>query len=617
MLEQNKKVRSKVPQPFEQLIASKLNQIDQVMAPGCTSITWVSPNVEDYINQVVKNLDAFDLLVTQANDLVSYRIEAVLKEMANIVLCEMNDEEPIHADEFAKRVEDLCASGAAELHLKSQNVEDATQELVAMLYPNELANFDDDEESHHEDEEAIDEKPGSKFDINSRHSVSKQPLTQAQLLRKRRKEQRHTMDEHARELLSFFNHKNLDAIVKLIKSTLEKIRKRINASQTVSYLNANEKTRREKAVFRCYAVLAIPNVTMQPTLDEVQQTLNKCVQTIVGVSKHIPLWSKERRGAVKPPQPEKAKKVNLLTIRSEHENSAMDEENLNLNESRSVRQEERPTSPTTTIQAPKNYFKSVSENKEIAKLVSLIMTCISLTKKDVLGALDRFKTYQYIWQKDRDEDLREFLTNDIRVSEFEIKIRSFSNLIDEINLYPELITVGAIALATEKLKMGFGLEIQLWKQYYGMACNQKYKKDMMQLLQFIDESEKKLQREIKDLDDIRLTMAALKEIRENEIRIDMTIIPVEESYAMLVKHEIDVSREDVERCDTLRYSWQKLLQLANTISSRLLELQMPFREKLAENLNEFRKETGDFYDNYRKVTLFYYFIIRFVLKWVY
>ena len=38
---------------------------------------------------------------------------------------------------------------------------------------------------------------------------------------------------------------------------------------------------------------------------------------------------------------------------------------------------------------------------------------------------------------------------------------------------------------------------------------------------------KRLMRPIKDLDDIRMAMAALKEIRENEIRIDMTIGPIE------------------------------------------------------------------------------------------
>ena len=38
-------------------------------------------------------------------------------------------------------------------------------------------------------------------------------------------------------------------------------------------------------VFKCDAVLAIPNIVMQPTLDEVQQAVNRMAQLIIGVSK--------------------------------------------------------------------------------------------------------------------------------------------------------------------------------------------------------------------------------------------------------------------------------------------------------------------------------------------
>ncbi len=53
---------------------------------------------------------------------------------------------------------------------------------------------------------------------------------------------------------------------------------------------------------------------------------------------------------------------------------------------------------------------------------------------------------------------------------------------------------------------------------------------MEAIFEFIDDLSKRLSRPIKDLDDIRYAMAALKEIRENEIRIDMQIGPIEVNY---------------------------------------------------------------------------------------
>ena len=50
---------------------------------------------------------------------------------------------------------------------------------------------------------------------------------------------------------------------------------------------------------------------------------------------------------------------------------------------------------------------------------------------------------------------------------------------------------------------------------------------MEEIFTFIEEITKRLSRPIKDLDDIRHAMAALKEIRDREIMIDMSIAPIE------------------------------------------------------------------------------------------
>ena len=71
------------------------------------------------------------------------------------------------------------------------------------------------------------------------------------------------------------------------------------------------------------------------------------------------------------------------------------------------------------------------------------------------------------------------------------------------------------------------METKAWRLHYGKACNKKYSTEMEEIFTFIDDLTKRLSRPIKDLDDIRFAMAALKDIRENEIRIDMSITPIE------------------------------------------------------------------------------------------
>jgi dynein heavy chain len=78
-----------------------------------------------------------------------------------------------------------------------------------------------------------------------------------------------------------------------------------------------------------------------------------------------------------------------------------------------------------------------------------------------------------------------------------------------------------------RLKTGLCAETKAWRVAYGKACNKKYGSTMKEVLEFMDDVSKRLQRPIKDLDDIRFAMAALKNLREEEIRIDMNLIPIE------------------------------------------------------------------------------------------
>ena len=67
---------------------------------------------------------------------------------------------------------------------------------------------------------------------------------------------------------------------------------------------------------------------------------------------------------------------------------------------------------------------------------------------------------------------------------------------------------------------------------------------------------------VQDLEDVRSTMAALDEVRAAEIEMDMELGPIEECYAFLQRCGVAVPREEMERVDSLRYTFKNLLQQA-------------------------------------------------------
>lgn len=55
----------------------------------------------------------------------------------------------------------------------------------------------------------------------------------------------------------------------------------------------------------------------------------------------------------------------------------------------------------------------------------------------------------------------------------------------------------------------------------------KYKREMDYVFAVISEMDRKLEKPVRDLDDVRLIMDTLKKIRDQEVDIDLKIDPIE------------------------------------------------------------------------------------------
>ena len=70
---------------------------------------------------------------------------------------------------------------------------------------------------------------------------------------------------------------------------------------------------------------------------------------------------------------------------------------------------------------------------------------------------------------------------------------------------------------------------------------------------------------------------------------------------MLNKYELLVAKEEMEKVDTLRYTWEKLLVRANEVQNELVALQPKFRGELISTVEIFVEDCDQFYLDYDKV----------------
>lgn len=72
---------------------------------------------------------------------------------------------------------------------------------------------------------------------------------------------------------------------------------------------------------------------------------------------------------------------------------------------------------------------------------------------------------------------------------------------------------------------------------------------------------------------------------------------------MLNKYGLLVAKEEMDKVDTLRYTWEKLLARASDLQNELVTLQPSFRKELIGVVEVFLQDCQQFYLDYDLVRL--------------
>ncbi|XP_071944819.1 dynein axonemal heavy chain 8-like [Antedon mediterranea] len=572
--EENDSLRAKIPTIFQAVMAPHLKKVDLIMQPGLAVLTWTSLNIETYFHSIRKALKDLALLVKEVNDIREARIDSLLDEMGSMILCDLPSDKPWTVEEFCSRNQKLCESSAAELYKMSMRIEDSVTELINVFIDKaHKAGFGEcyNRSTPDQVEEPVDEEGASGSDSDSNSIIAENI------------EEEHQLQEDCKELTLHFNQRNLEAILKATRLSLDAIKRRVFFSPSISggsrlYGSGRTTRKQNNPFFLGQVALEIPNVVMQPSLDDIQHSVHKVTNFVLDVSRNIAQWGQKR---FKTASATKEKATDKQHRRSGGVNHAHNS---------------KPT--LIAANTLRNYYKSITEHKDILKLIMMLSNAITQTRPIVQDSIEIFTNYQFLWEQDRKESVDSFLKTEPILSEWKAEILHYQDLeycIDELD--PK-VRVGCIELTTEPIKMALMIEAKAWKTMFGKSLNHEFLAKMDDIANFVMDYSKRLGRQINDLDDVRDAMAALRDIRMNEIRIDMTLSPIEEAYSLLQKFQVTVPREEIERVDSLRYSFQKLSRQAVKVQTELVRIQPTFKADLLESVEVFVHSVDNFEGDY-------------------
>ena len=545
------KVVNALAPDLKKLFYPHLTKIKSSLDPGMAEFNWTSYHWKDFTDKVLEDIESFGNTVKIANDIFENRVEKTLQYITEMELYEFPKTDPWTLEYFLDRVKERCVFAAHEIQRKSVMVEEAIEDLI------ELATEANPKRKEEEDNAKDPYKDFlSVLDKNSCTTVS----AAAKDLRK--------------------NYGNILSmkLINLVRGSLRALARYFNMGDRKSlkfrlFFIDELGPEPGETTFVLTTRLSIPEVEVVPSMDDVQNMLSVAGKLIITVTKGVRMWGKVPRrsipGMMTSDEREVAKLYNPIKIEK----------------------------PLIEELSP-SFYKCVAESKEVTKAFSILTTTFANQKVEMTEFKSIWVKYSEIWMHDRVETIEEFMKSNPKLSDFEDTLYKYKLIKAQLAGEKEEIKIGRILVSCKDLIRTLNDEIQQWINMYANALYTKFVNETKFLISQIEDMDKKLDRPIKDLDDIRIIMETQKKIRDIDIDMDIKIKMVENAFVLIEKYNLPVTVEHKQETETLFLLWMALQTKSMDVMILLLAVQEHFQKNLKENLEVFQNECDQYCSNY-------------------
>ncbi|KAM6082368.1 dynein axonemal heavy chain 8 [Chlamydotis macqueenii] len=572
------------PVIFVNLMAPKMKKMEAVLRQGLTTLTWSSVTLESFFQEADQVLYIFKQFLKKVNDFSEVQIDLILEEISNTLLVVLPEDGPIKVKNMLTCNETYTKECAELLNHKSMCIEDAVQELISIFEKNyEIKRSEKTSEKH-------------VLPVKEKHVVfgnieeERENNTSAALHgdSSKDKDKEEEFKKKCKEMVACFSHRLLESLQKATRLTLDSLKKRVFVSNKTTFgrtkFSVHPSESEEVTSFlKAEVHLAIPNVVMVPSLDDIQQAINRVIQLVLEVSRGVAQWGQRH--------------LQKSSLKAEASTQQVSSSGFG-SPGRIAKKGKKGGEDIVLVRKLRNFYSGVAEHEDISQLVVLLSSSMDSIREVASDILQDFQKYKVLWIEDRDAKIQQFLASCPSLTEIKEEILHYAMFEQEMEDLKPIILLGPIELHTGPLKTALAVEAKAWKTLLCRYLNEEYKKKMTDMMSFITEYLKKLSRPLHDLDDVRFAMEALSVIRDNNIQMDMTLGPIEEAYAILNTFEIEVTKEESEGVDSLRYVFNKLQKKAARVQEELVQVQPKFKSNLLESVAVFREDVSKFEMSY-------------------
>ena len=491
-LKEYERVLALVPPVCKPIIRPHLEDLDRKIQPGMVLLTWQSMNIDGYLHRLHTGVGKLEELIHKINDIMDNRIEFNLKHISRTMLVDLPQNQSFTLDQLVSLQERMIKTKSALMDQRNLQVERAVDDLV-----DTVVNF-----------------PLESEDL--------QPDT-----------------NEINKLRSHYERLMYTAVLHATKQSFWALKDRLSSKQGAGIMVL------QRPFFEVEVELSVPNIQMNPGLEDIQSAVNRAALHILRATKKVYIWGQDR----------------------------------------------------SNVKHLQSFHRQIAQDKEIVKIVLLLTGAVEGAKTQINDYLTTFDQYNYLWQNDKQKAYDTFMKTEPDIESFSKELKKYMDVEREIRNIPSVHVIGCMCLDSSPLMDSLISEAVMWKAQYGRNMHEEAKAQLVAMQDYFKAKTRAMNHEFgqdTELEEVRDVMTHMTEIREKEATIESEIGPIKERFELLMLYEHEVPAEELEELADLKEQWGTVKKKAFQVSGNLQTLQTGFRSKLLEGLVEFIDQVKEF-----------------------